>query len=111
MCIFCKIVAGEIPAQKVYEDEDVLGFKDLHPVAPVHCLFIPKKHVVDALDAAPHPGLMDSVFNAVRAYVKEAGIEDDGVRIVTNVGELAGQSVFHFHVHVLSGRAMNWPPG
>lgn len=111
MCIFCKIVTGDLPARKVYEDEMVLGFEDLNPAAPIHYLFIPKKHVADAIEAAAHPGLMDAVFGGIRSLVLERGLKEDGIRLVTNVGEGAGQSVFHFHVHVLGGRDLHWPPG
>ena len=111
MCIFCSIVKGEIPSEKVYEDELVMGFKDVNPVAPLHLLFIPKKHVVNVFDASEEPGLMEALFTAIRQYRDQEGLDADGVRIVTNAGESAGQSVFHFHVHVLSGRRLHWPPG
>ena len=111
-CIFCKIAGHEIPAQIVYEDEDVLAFKDLKPVAPMHALVIPKKHISGIADAADEDAeLMGRILLAAKKLAKESGLAEDGFRVVVNQGEKAGQSVFHLHVHVLAGRPMDWPPG
>jgi histidine triad (HIT) family protein len=110
-CIFCQIIEKKIPAKVVFENEEVLGFKDLNPAAPQHLLFIPKKHVRDFLEAAGEPAMVGSVFAAIREYVKRENLPEDGIRVVSNCGASAGQSVFHWHVHVLGGRKMTWPPG
>lgn len=110
-CLFCQIVEKKLPAKIVFENDDVLGFQDLHPAAPHHLLFIPKKHVTNFIEAASEPVLVGSVFAAIREYIKKAQLSEDGIRVVSNCGAKAGQSVFHWHVHVLSGRKMNWPPG
>lgn len=109
-CLFCKIVAGEIPAERVYEDEGVLAFRDLHPQAPTHVLVIPKEHVesVGALTDAQRE-LAASVLLGVGKVAKALGIEQ--FRAVANTGSEAGQSVFHLHVHLLAGRPLSWPPG
>lgn len=112
-CIFCKIVSGEIPSEIVYQDESVLCFKDLNPQAPTHLLVIPKKHItnlfnVDSSDAQE----IAKIFEKIPLIVKQCGItEEDGFRVVINSGEKAGQSVFHLHCHLLSGRELAWPPG
>ncbi len=111
MCIFCKIVAGEIPSTRVYEDDAVLGFEDLNPAAPRHLLFIPKIHVENFVQASSHPGLIDSVFRGIGQYCREHGLEEEGLRVVSNSGASAGQSVFHLHFHLLGGRRLTWPPG
>lgn len=110
-CIFCKIVAKEIPAKVVYEDEFVLAFKDLSPQAPTHILIIPKIHVENFLDAAKLPGIHDQIFSGISNLVEEQGWNPDGFRVVSNCGRKAGQSVFHLHFHLLGGRELTWPPG
>lgn len=110
-CLFCKIVAGEIPSKKVFEDEYTFAFEDISPKAPVHVLIVPKKHVrglkeVGAEDAE----LVGRCHLAAAAIARERGIEE-GYRTVLNVGPGAGQSVFHLHVHLLGGRDLKWPPG
>ena len=111
-CIFCKIAGHEIPSQVVYEDEYVLAFKDLKPVAPMHVLVIPKKHVSGIADAGDEDAeLMGRILLAVRTLTKDDPLAEDGYRVIINQGEKAGQSVFHLHVHVLAGRPMGWPPG
>ncbi len=109
-CIFCKIVAGEIPSKEVYEDEDVLAFEDLHPVAPTHVLVIPKRHI-DSVSTATDAdaGVLGKVQVAAAKIAADQGLKD--FRVVTNNGRGAGQSVFHVHYHLLAGRRMNWPPG
>jgi histidine triad (HIT) family protein len=110
-CLFCKIAAGEIPSDRVYENEDVVVFRDINPRAPTHVLAIPRRHVVDAraLTDADAP-LLAALFGALNQVADRAGLEC-GYRIVTNVGPESGQSVFHLHFHLLGGRAMTWPPG
>ena len=110
-CIFCKIANGAIPSSKVYEDETVFAFRDIHPAAPVHILVVPKKHVANVLDGAQSPGLLEKVMAIAAAIAKQEGLDAAGFRLVINTGEDGGQSVEHLHVHVLGGRAMAWPPG
>ena len=112
MCVFCKIVEKTIPAKVLFEDDDVFAFHDLNPVAPVHVLVIPKKHIVGLGDAAPEDALvLGKLLIAARRVAEETGIAHSGFRTVVNNGSQAGQSVFHLHVHVIGGRAMAWPPG
>ena len=109
-CIFCKIIAGEIPSAKVYEDEYVYAFKDINPQAPVHVLIVPKVHAANLLEALEkQPESVARVMSAVPQVARAAGI--DQFRLITNCGEQAGQTVPHLHFHVLSGRDMTWPPG
>ena len=111
-CIFCKIVAGEIPADVVRESDRVLAFRDLDPKAPVHILLIPKEHVdsVAELDDAHAETLVD-IMQAATQLARAEGVDESGWRLVTNVGADGGQSVFHLHFHLLGGRPMAWPPG
>lgn len=110
--LFSKIIAREIPAQIVFEDEYLLGFKDINPQAPVHVLFIPKEEIVsaDTLEDR-HAELMGRLVLAARRYAREVGIADSGYRLVMNTNEDGGQTVFHLHLHLLGGRPMSWPPG
>lgn len=110
-CIFCKIAKGEIPSNKVYEDDQVLCFKDLDPQAPVHVLMIPKKHL-DSLSAATEEdaALLAHMLLKIKDVAKELEL-DNGYRVVINTGEDGGQSVKHLHMHLLGKRSMNWPPG
>ncbi|WP_123053001.1 histidine triad nucleotide-binding protein [Clostridium sp. JN-1] len=111
-CIFCKIIKGEIPCQKVYEDDMVLSFKDIEPAAPSHVLIIPKKHISSLNDVTEEDSkIIAHVFMAAQKIVKELGIDKDGYRIVSNCGENGGQSVPHVHFHLLGGRSLQWPPG
>jgi histidine triad (HIT) family protein len=111
-CIFCKIVAGEIPANIAYRDEDVVAFEDIKPVAPVHLLIIPTSHVssVRELDEETFPVLGKLVGTANR-LAREKGIHDDGFRLNINAGPYGGQTVYHLHLHLIGGRFMTWPPG
>ena len=110
-CLFCRIAAGEIPSNKVYEDEQVYAFYDIQPAAPVHFLVIPKEHIASAAEITPENAVVVAhIFAVVAQLAREMGFEN-GFRIVSNCGESAGQSVFHLHFHVLSGRDMTWPPG
>jgi len=109
-CLFCKIAAGEIPSERVYEDEAVIVFRDINPKAPTHVLAIPRRHIASAANLTDADGeLLASLFAALRHVAEEAGLR--GYRIVTNVGAESGQSVFHLHFHLLGGRPMSWPPG
>lgn len=112
-CIFCKIAAGEIPAQKVFEDDSVIAFKDLSPKAPVHVLIVPKKHVQSVAHfTADDKDLAAHIFvDVVPKLAAELGIADDGFRLVMNTGDDGGQTVNHLHIHMLGGRKMTWPPG
>ncbi len=110
-CIFCKIVAGQIPAEKVWEDDLVLGFKDIHPEAPFHALLIPKEHIATLDDLEQdHEPLMGRLIWAASRIASEEGLSE-GYRLVTNCRAAAGQEVFHIHVHLLGGRPFGWPPG
>lgn len=111
-CLFCMIAAGTIPSAKVYEDDEVVAFRDINPQAPVHVLVIPKRHI----QSAHHIRMEDSatvmaMYAAAQRVAEELGISEDGYRIVTNIGRDAGQSVPHLHFHILGGRSLQWPPG
>jgi histidine triad (HIT) family protein len=112
-CLFCKIVAGSIPAKKVYEDEHSLAFLDINPQAPVHMLIIPKKHIAGLSDLRGHDEekLLLGHLHAVASDLAREHKLEKGYRTVINTGADAGQTVFHIHVHLLGGRAMHWPPG
>lgn len=110
-CLFCRILSGEIPAKKVYEDDHVYAFDDVRPQAPTHVLVIPKKHIRGLKEATPADGeTIGQCYLAAAAIARQRNIED-GYRTVTNVGAGSGQSVFHLHVHLLGGRKLGWPPG
>ena len=111
-CLFCRILAGEIPAEVVYESKTALAFRDINPQAPTHVLIIPRRHITTINDlGAEDEELVGSLFTAAKAVAAQEGLADDGYRTVMNCGEGAGQSVFHIHLHLLGGRLMNWPPG
>jgi histidine triad (HIT) family protein len=110
--IFSKIVRREIPADIVYEDDEVLAFRDLNPQAPVHVLFIPKKPLATLDDAtAGGAELLGKLLLAAAAYARQEGLAERGYRTVINCNEDGGQTVYHLHVHLLAGRRMHWPPG
>jgi histidine triad (HIT) family protein len=111
-CLFCNIVARTIPAQIVHENEHVLAFRDIRPVAPTHALVIPKRHITGIHDATPDDvALLGQILLAGRDVAEALGLGDGGYRLVLNQGPDGGQSVFHLHCHVMGGRAMAWPPG
>ncbi|MEO8889453.1 MAG: histidine triad nucleotide-binding protein [Jatrophihabitantaceae bacterium] len=108
-CLFCKIIAGVVPATKVFENEDVLSFADINPQAPVHVLVIPKKHVRDLAELGADPQTAAALVAGIRAVAAQEGITD--FRTVFNTGAGAQQTVFHVHAHLLAGRPFQWPPG
>ena len=117
-CIFCKIVNGEIPGKKIYEDDEMLAFHDINPMAPVHFLVIPKKHIKSLMELETEDiGLAGRLLNKAKELAKEPGpggpegCGKNGARFVINAGRDGGQTVDHLHVHVLGGRALGWPPG
>ncbi len=111
-CLFCRIVAGTIPSQRVHEDEVVIGIRDIAPRAPTHVLFLPREHIASAADLTPADGpMLGALFGAAAAFARAQGLADGGYRMVTNIGEWGGQTVGHLHVHLLGGRSMTWPPG
>jgi histidine triad (HIT) family protein len=111
-CIFCKIAAGEIPAQLVYEDEAAVAFRDINPQAPTHVLVIPREHVASLAEAEEgHGSLLGRLLLAAARVARDEGLDESGYRTVINTGAGAGQSVFHLHLHVLGGRPLKWPPG
>ena len=111
-CIFCKIASGDIPAEKIYENDQVIGFRDLNPQAPTHVLVIPKKHVSTINDLKDEDkSLVGDMFLAAKQIAADEGLSERGYRTVMNCNEEAGQTVFHIHLHLLGGRRMQWPPG
>jgi histidine triad (HIT) family protein len=110
-CLFCKIVAGQIPAKKVYEDEKVFAFEDIDPKAPTHVLIVPKRHIAGLKEASEDDAEAIGQMNLAAAHIAHQRGLDDGYRTVLNVGPGAGQSVFHLHLHLLGGRKLAWPPG
>ena len=111
-CLFCKMVSGEIQPDVVFEDDDVLAFRDVNPQAPVHVLVIPKSHIATTNELTPeHAGLVGKMVLAARQIAADEGIAEPGYRMVMNCNPEAGQSVYHIHLHMLGGRPMNWPPG
>jgi histidine triad (HIT) family protein len=111
-CLFCKIVAGDIPSSKVYEDEELFAFDDITPQAPTHVLIVPRKHI-DSLDKADASDreLLGKLMLAAADIAREKGFAEDGYRVVINTNENGGQTVFHLHVHLLGGRQFIFPPG
>ncbi len=110
-CLFCRIVAGKIPAQKVFEDDAVVAFHDINPQAPVHVLLVPRQHVASLDEAgSEHEALLGRILLTARKLAGELGV-GGGYRVVNNCGAAAGQSVFHVHFHLLGGRPLRWPPG
>ena len=111
-CLFCRIVAGEIPATVVREDEATVAFRDVNPQAPTHVVVVPREHYADSgVLAVADPTLAGAVMAAAAEVAAGEGIDADGYRLVFNTGAGAGQTVFHVHCHVLGGRTMTWPPG
>ncbi len=110
-CIFCKIINGELPSKKIYEDDLVYVFEDIAPAAPIHYLMIPKEHISSAKEITPKNSyVIAHIYEVVAKLAKDLKLED-GFRIVNNCGEMAGQTVFHIHFHLLAGRKLEWPAG
>lgn len=111
-CLFCKILAGDIPADIVYESDTAIGFRDINPKAPTHVVIIPRKHIATINDLGPDDQtVVGSLFTAAREIAETQGHADAGYRVVMNCNEAAGQTVFHIHLHMLGGRSFGWPPG
>lgn len=106
-CVFCKIIKGEIPSEKVYEDEEVLAFKDIQPAAPIHILVIPKKHIATLLEVKPEDSnLISHIFQVINHIAKEMHIDQEGFRVIANCGKDSGQEVMHIHFHLLAGKKL-----
>ena len=111
-CLFCRIVAGEVPATRVHDDDLVIAIRDIAPKAPTHILLISRRHIASALDLTEADGpLLGRLFGVAADLARSEGIADAGYRLVSNVGRLGGQSVDHLHVHLMGGRPFTWPPG
>lgn len=111
-CLFCRIIAGEIPSSKVFEDADLFAFNDVNPQAPLHVLIVPKKHIATTNDlTAEDEALVGKLVRRAAAIAKEKGLDQRGYRTLLNCNAEAGQTVFHIHLHLLAGRHLGWPPG
>ena len=111
-CVFCRIVGGEIPAKRLFEDDTTVAFRDANPAAPAHALVVPRKHIATLDDASEADReLLGRLMWSARTVAAELGLSSTGYRLVINTHAGAGQSVFHIHVHVLGGRPLGWPPG
>lgn len=111
-CIFCKIIAGEIPGKRVYEDERIVALEDINPQAPHHYLLVPRKHIRTTLDLTTADNeLIGQIFQVAGKLAHDLGFAEEGFRVVNNCNEGAGQSVWHLHFHLLGGRDFTWPPG
>lgn len=111
-CLFCRIVAGEIPAGIVYQDDSLVAFKDINPQAPLHVLIVPRRHIASLNDlSADDDALVGSMFRKAAALARDHGYHERGYRAVFNTNREAGQTVFHIHLHLLAGRGLGWPPG
>ena len=112
MCVLCKIVAGEIPSSKVYEDDKILAFSDIEPQAPVHIIIIPKEHIESANAITPENSkVIAHIFETIPKLAKDLGIADSGYRVINNCGSDGGQTVPHIHFHLTGGRQFGWPAG
>ncbi len=111
-CIFCNIAEGKMPADLLYENEDVVAFRDISPQAPHHIIIIPRQHIATINDINDeHNSVIASMYRAVRSITQDLGVQENGYRTVMNCNGDGGQTVFHIHLHLLAGRQMNWPPG
>ena len=111
-CLFCKIVEKKIPADIVYESEDIIAFKDIEPKAPIHCLIIPKKHIstINDIDGS-NSNIIGLMYEAAAQLARTFNVDKDGYRVVMNCNSNGGQTVYHIHLHFLAGRQLSWPPG
>ena len=106
-CVFCKIIKGEIPSEKVYEDHEIMAFKDINPAAPIHILVIPKKHIANLLEVSEEDSyLISKIFQTINKLAKDFEIEESGFRVIANCGKDSGQEVMHIHFHLLAGKKM-----
>jgi len=110
-CVFCRISRGEIPSKKLYEDSEITAFSDANPQAPVHFLVIPREHIANVYEAAGKEALLGKLLSRAAKIACEQGLGERGARFVVNCKEDGGQTVDHLHIHVLGGRALDWPPG
>lgn len=111
-CIFCQIIDGRLPADILYQDDEVIAFRDIHPVAPTHILIIPKRHIATANEfSAQDEQTLGRLMSTASKLAKELGIDQNGYRMVMNCNRDGGQTVFHVHLHLLAGRSFSWPPG
>ena len=111
-CLFCKLAKGEINSDIVYEDDEVIAFRDIHPQAPHHILVIPRRHIATVNDTDPEDTtLIGKLILTAQRVAKDLGVAEDGYRLVMNCNGHGGQTVFHVHLHLLAGRPMHWPPG
>ncbi len=111
-CIFCKIVSREIESPLIYEDPEIIAFNDLNPKAPHHILIIPREHIATLNDARDtHQALLGKMMLVAKQIAKDLGVDENGYRVLMNIGSGGGQAVFHIHLHLLAGRQMQWPPG
>ena len=111
-CLFCKIREGEIPCDKVYENDDIIAFRDVNPQAPTHVLIVPRKHIATVNDLEEDDkDVVGNMLLAAKKIAADEGIAEDGYRLVLNCNSKAGQTVFHIHMHLIGGRVMTWPPG
>jgi histidine triad (HIT) family protein len=111
-CLFCKILAGEIPADIIYESDEAIGFRDINPQAPTHVLIIPRRHIATINDLQiGDEAVVGNMYLAAKQIAQQEGIADDGYRVAMNCNEAAGQTVFHLHLHLIGGRQLGWPPG
>jgi histidine triad (HIT) family protein len=111
-CLFCRILAGDIPAEIIYESNDSLAFRDINPQAPTHVLIIPRRHIATINDLqAGDESVVGGLYLAAKTIAAQEGLAEDGYRVVMNCNEGAGQTVFHLHLHLLGGRPLSWPPG
>jgi histidine triad (HIT) family protein len=111
-CLFCKIIAGQIPGKVVFQDDELVALQDINPQAPMHVLIVPRRHIATLNDLQPgDDALVGAMFRRAAALAKEHGYADRGYRAVFNTNREAGQSVFHIHLHLLAGRGLSWPPG
>ncbi len=111
-CLFCKIIAAEIPADIIYESPDAIAFRDINPQAPTHVLIVPRRHIATINELADTDAdVVGRLFLAARDFAKQEGFAEDGYRVTMNCNAAAGQTVFHIHLHLLGGRNFTWPPG
>jgi histidine triad (HIT) family protein len=111
-CIFCRIISGEAPGEIIYADEQATAFRDIHPVAPIHILIVPNRHIASVNDLGPEDEpLVGHLFSVARQLAREQGIDDSGYRLIVNTGRNSGQAVFHLHLHLIGGQRMRFPMG